>query len=77
MHAVFGPARGGGSSDEPLPVSLLLLSTDGSERQNRVGPFHPASKTTPDGDHMTLEIHESSKGRDRQATLTFRRKQAR
>jgi hypothetical protein len=85
-----------------IMTSDLLLSADGSERQNQIGPFQQASKTTldgttmttewtavikgdqvngkwirtldPDGRHMTLEIHESSKGKDRQATLKFRRK---
>jgi len=80
----------------------LLLSADGSERQNQIGPFQQASKTTldgdtmvtewtavirgdavngkwirtlqPDGRHMTLEIHESSKGQDHQAMLRFLRK---
>ena len=80
----------------------LMLSTDGSVKQNQIGPFQQASKTTldgttmttewtavykgedingkwirtlqPDGRHMTLEIHESSKGEDHTATLNFHRK---
>jgi hypothetical protein len=85
-----------------IMTNTVLLSTDGSERQNQIGPFQQVSKTTmdgttmstewtavikgddvngkwirtlqPDGRRMTLEIHESSKGQDRQATLQFRRK---
>ncbi len=85
-----------------IMTSRLDLSTDGSERQNQIGPFQQASKTTvdgntmttewtavikgdnvngkwvrtldPDGKHMTLQINESSKGQDHQATLKFRRK---
>jgi hypothetical protein len=80
----------------------LMLSTDGSVKQNQIGPFQQASKTTldgttmttewtavfkgedingkwirtlqPDGGHMTLEIHESSKGEDHTAMLNFHRK---
>jgi hypothetical protein len=80
----------------------LTLSTDGSVKQNQIGPFQQASKTIldgttmttewtavfkgedingkwirtlqPDGTHMTLEIHESSKGEDHSATLNLHRK---
>jgi hypothetical protein len=83
-------------------TNRLELSADGSERQNQIGPFQQASKTTLDGNTMTtqwtavirgddvngkwirtvdadgktmtLDISESSKGQDHQATLKFRRK---
>lgn len=85
-----------------IMTNRLALSTDGSEKQNQIGPFQQASKTTvdgttmttewtavikgdqingkwirtldPDGKHLTLEIHESSKGEDHQAMLKFHRK---
>jgi len=83
-------------------TNKLMLSTDGSERQNQIGPFQMACKTTMDGNtmttdwtavvegktvnghwvrtlsddgkHMTMQIHETTEGQDRQATLQFRRK---
>ena len=82
--------------------SKVMLSTDGSERQNQVGPFQMAAKTTvdgttmktdwtaviqgknvngnwvrtlsDDGKRMTMQIHETTEGQDRQATLQFKRK---
>lgn len=83
-------------------ANKVMLSTDGSERQNQIGPFQLAAKNTLDGNtmktewtavvqgktvngnwvrtlsddgkHMTMEVHESTEGQDRQATLQFKRK---
>lgn len=83
-------------------TNKLMLSADGSERQNQIGPFQMAAKTTMDGNtlktewtamvegkqvngnwvrtlsddgkHMTMQIHETTEGQDRQATLQFKRK---
>jgi hypothetical protein len=85
-----------------IMTNKLMLSADGSERQNQIGPFQMASKTTMDGNtmktdwtavvqgktvngnwvrtlsddgkHMTMEVHETTEGQDRQATLQFKRK---
>jgi hypothetical protein len=83
-------------------TNKLMLSADGSERQNQIGPFQMGAKTTMDGNtmktewtamvegkqvngnwvrtlsddgkRMTMQIHETTEGQDRQATLQFRRK---
>jgi len=83
-------------------TNKLMLSADGTERQNQIGPFQMGAKTTMDGNsmktewtamvegkqvngnwvrtlsgdgkRMTMEIHETTEGQDRQATLQFRRK---
>jgi len=83
-------------------TNKLMLSADGSERQNQIGPFQMAAKTTMDGNtmktewtavvegktvngnwvrtlsddgkRMTMQIHETTEGQDRQATLQFKRK---
>ncbi|HZU24920.1 MAG TPA: hypothetical protein VFA04_05330 [Bryobacteraceae bacterium] len=85
-----------------IMTTKLMLSTDGSERQNQIGPFQMAAKTTLDGNtmktewtamvqgkqvngdwvrtlsadgkHMTMQVHETTEGQDRQATLNFKRK---
>jgi hypothetical protein len=85
-----------------IMTTRLELAGDGSEKQNQIGPFQQASKTTvagnnmvtewratvngdevlgkwtrttsDDGKHLTLQIHESCKGQDKEATLIFKRK---
>ena len=83
-------------------TTRMMLSADGTDQQNQIGPFQMGSKTTMDGNtmktewtamiegkqvngnwvrtlsddgkHMTMEIHETTEGQDRQATLQFKRK---
>jgi hypothetical protein len=45
-----------------IMTSDLLLSTDGSPRQNQIGPFQQASNTTLDGTTMTTEWTAAIKG---------------
>ncbi len=43
-----------------IMVSELKLATDGSQSENRFGPFTQATKTTIDGNHMTTEWSANS-----------------
>jgi hypothetical protein len=45
-----------------IMTNALSLSTDGTERQNQIGPFQQASKTTIDGTTMTTEWTAVIKG---------------
>ena len=45
-----------------IMANSLALSTDGSEKQNQIGPFQQASKTTIDGTTMTTEWTAVIKG---------------